>query len=1196
MEEEADATTEADAAAADADDAKTDSNADSNVKVVGGDNQEPVDNVSTGSSTPLLTSPPTSSNANDTLNLDADETVAIMTETVEPKDKDTDATSASTTTTTTTTTPPAPEPESEPPTTSSTNAPALVDDTPTVNTIVDDPTSTTKSSPTTPPVKKPIAKTTTDPAPDASSEPSNQNEPDDTNLATPTTPSNQAADPETNTNVGTNDNADASTSGGDANVVASVGGSTENVDDSSQLESNVTQTGQVDPLDTTNLADPTEIDVKEKQQPPASSAPPPPPPSTPTKPLKPAAPVASTPKKQPPVPKTPVLVPEPEPESPEGDLTFVFEDNSSNENQTLPDSDDQLTSPLDDKLRPAKILPTTTDVAGGVPSAPSSSSTSSNETIEEPSLATVDDLSSKHVKPDENERNNGNNATNSNDRSNEPPEAVGDDSDNDFDENSNTAGDEDETDAKNKPPPSLDTNTNASKTNNATRGDDSGSSSSSSSSSTVVTPVPNPNDRPGKVEEPVTPNVIEKVPNLCRFAELSTRLHQPDTLIVEFNMLNDERDEAECVAPDYIELEVSSNSINTYTNDRDSSCIFSHILASSELSSVSSITPLSKGLRTMTIRFEESLGQGLIPGLGYHTRVHLCQEIPDKNDPAGTECRYLTGIDTFMKPKPMSTPNLFGVRFVVPFINRIATIDTLEIEMDKRQAVTMEDVAKEIEMSLFEELRTDRTSSVQAVEAERIIATIAFTRSRPYLQLDVLPPRPTSSSSYVSTSPLSATLLAERLRCILGLRGLSSSSDRTTPTPSSSSFLSIIDGVFLTNLIDPCHDNKSNMCERIQIKTSKSSPTTSITQEPTTTPTPTGNGNLPRNPANDDYPVENDYEPTDSTEMTDSTQQQQQPSAVGDDSDFTEDFGTSIGELTTTNSKPVDESEWYDSFSINPFYLMVIVGSLFTITFWALCMRGNSDSAPRTTSAEDGDEDLDDLELGGGGGGIDGTGGVEMATARGTKSLGNQKGFSSLSNVDEDALHASMSSSSTASSSTNAGGSVSSGSFSNAREDGSASKFLISVLISLGLPSFGTTKYCSILKDNYLNTLEQLKQLDTSDWKRLGLPLVIEEALRKALQEHENKEGRFAQGGGTGGGQGEKRAKGLDLKAAKKSQATNKETSHNNTNTHNTDTMDHIAHVRPSMSYDSRSFANSINIPSFSSFRVFPFSLSLSRI
>jgi hypothetical protein len=157
----------------------------------------------------------------------------------------------------------------------------------------------------------------------------------------------------------------------------------------------------------------------------------------------------------------------------------------------------------------------------------------------------------------------------------------------------------------------------------------------------------------------------------------------------------------------------------------------------------------------------------------------------------------------------------------------------------------------------------------------------------------------------------------------------------------------------------------------------------------------------------------------------------------------------------------------------------------------------------------------------GGGGALDDDeelGGVEMG--RGNK----QGGFTALSRHDDDAPSGGGGGGSS--------NSASAGSFANQKEEGSAAKFLISVLISIGIPSFGTGKYVSVLQENYLTTIEQLKQLDSSDWRRLGLPLVIEEALRKALNEHTNKEGRFGSGAAAGAVAG--RAKGLDLKSASK--------------------------------------------------------------
>lgn len=63
----------------------------------------------------------------------------------------------------------------------------------------------------------------------------------------------------------------------------------------------------------------------------------------------------------------------------------------------------------------------------------------------------------------------------------------------------------------------------------------------------------------------------------------------------------------------------------------------------------------------------------------------------------------------------------------------------------------------------------------------------------------------------------------------------------------------------------------------------------------------------------------------------------------------------------------------------------------------------------------------------------------------------------------------------------------------------SATVFMEKVLMELGIPQYGFAKYTSMLKQRYLHSLDQLQAMDAGDWKALGLPLVIEEALRKAL-------------------------------------------------------------------------------------------------
>ena len=85
--------------------------------------------------------------------------------------------------------------------------------------------------------------------------------------------------------------------------------------------------------------------------------------------------------------------------------------------------------------------------------------------------------------------------------------------------------------------------------------------------------------------------------------------------------------------------------------------------------------------------------------------------------------------------------------------------------------------------------------------------------------------------------------------------------------------------------------------------------------------------------------------------------------------------------------------------------------------------------------------------------------------------------------------------------------------------------FLEDVLTRLGIPSYGQSSFTAKLKDDYLSTIQQLSQLDNSDWKRLNFPVVIEEAVRKSLDDRKRlmqdgaEGGRSSQGGkGKGGG------------------------------------------------------------------------------
>ena len=94
--------------------------------------------------------------------------------------------------------------------------------------------------------------------------------------------------------------------------------------------------------------------------------------------------------------------------------------------------------------------------------------------------------------------------------------------------------------------------------------------------------------------------------------------------------------------------------------------------------------------------------------------------------------------------------------------------------------------------------------------------------------------------------------------------------------------------------------------------------------------------------------------------------------------------------------------------------------------------------------------------------------------------------------------------------------------------------FLEDVLTRLGIPSYGQSSFTAKLKDDYLSTIQQLSSLDANDWKRLNFPVVIEEAVRKALEDRkrllqEQGEGGRPAAGSRGGGAG-KVGGGLSLK------------------------------------------------------------------
>lgn len=50
-------------------------------------------------------------------------------------------------------------------------------------------------------------------------------------------------------------------------------------------------------------------------------------------------------------------------------------------------------------------------------------------------------------------------------------------------------------------------------------------------------------------------------------------------------------------------------------------------------------------------------------------------------------------------------------------------------------------------------------------------------------------------------------------------------------------------------------------------------------------------------------------------------------------------------------------------------------------------------------------------------------------------------------------------------------------------------------------------RYLNILEEKYITRTEQLRGLDNNDWKRLNLPDIIEEALRKEVSSREQHVG-----------------------------------------------------------------------------------------
>ena len=86
----------------------------------------------------------------------------------------------------------------------------------------------------------------------------------------------------------------------------------------------------------------------------------------------------------------------------------------------------------------------------------------------------------------------------------------------------------------------------------------------------------------------------------------------------------------------------------------------------------------------------------------------------------------------------------------------------------------------------------------------------------------------------------------------------------------------------------------------------------------------------------------------------------------------------------------------------------------------------------------------------------------------------------------------------------------------------SATSFARTVYTKLGIPEYGMKRYLQALQDKSITTVDQLRTMDSMDWKHLGLPEVIEQALREELRADSSK--------ASGSASTAPRASGLQLK------------------------------------------------------------------
>lgn len=69
--------------------------------------------------------------------------------------------------------------------------------------------------------------------------------------------------------------------------------------------------------------------------------------------------------------------------------------------------------------------------------------------------------------------------------------------------------------------------------------------------------------------------------------------------------------------------------------------------------------------------------------------------------------------------------------------------------------------------------------------------------------------------------------------------------------------------------------------------------------------------------------------------------------------------------------------------------------------------------------------------------------------------------------------------------------------------DISVKDFVTNALTPNGIPVFMIRKYINILKENYITDITAMKNLDTSDWRRMGtmgLPAPIQQTLRDEME------------------------------------------------------------------------------------------------